>query len=235
MLLVKIMKNAIKKIISFFTIIIVRIRANLILERSSILLSQIYTKDKSNSVHLIDSNLEFSKITFNGKNHKIRISGNHSRIKINIYGERNSLYISKRASLILSEITIRGKGCKIEIGEDTTFGKNCCLVCMGENNRITIGDQCMFAEQIDVWSSDSHPILNSKKEIINSSKPIIIGNHVWIGKYSKILKGAIIEENSIIGMNTLVTSHIKHNTLNVGIPSKSIKQDINWNKNFINK
>lgn len=229
------MKKSIKRIISFFTIIIVRIRANIILNRSSILFSKIYSKDKSNLVHLIDSNLEFSKIIFHGKNNKIKIHGNHTRIRINIYGEGNSIDISKRTSLILSEITIRGKGCKIEIGEDTTFGKNCCLVCMGENNKITIGNQCMLAEQIDIWSSDSHPILNSKKEIINGSKPIIIGNHVWIGKYSKILKGTIIEENSIIGMNTLVTSHIKHNTLNVGIPSKCIKQDINWDKNFINK
>lgn len=229
------MKSLLKKIISFFAIIIIKIKANITIKKSIIFLSHIHTDNKSNLINLTNSNLEYSQIIIRGKNNNTNIQGNHSRIKIYIHGENNSLYIDKRTSLILSEITIRGKACKVQIGENTTFGKNCCLVCMGDKNQIFIGKQCMFAENIDIWNTDSHPILNTEGQIINHSKPISIGNHVWIGKYSKILKGTIIEDNSIVGMSTLVTNHIIHNTLNVGTPNRCIKKDINWDRNFINQ
>ena len=89
------------------------------------------------------------------------------------------------------------------------------------------------AEDIEIWNTDSHPIFDANGNITNISKPINIGNHVWCGKGSKILKGVSIGDNAVIGMQALVTKDIVGGTLNVGIPAKSIKENINWDRHFI--
>ena len=57
---------------------------------------------------------------------------------------------------------------------------------------------------------------------------IKIGNHVWLGYDSKILKNTIIEDNCIVGMNSIVTHNVKANTLVAGIPAKIIRENITW-------
>ena len=91
----------------------------------------------------------------------------------------------------------------------------------------------MFSEDIDVWNSDSHPIFNAEGEVINPSRPIHIGNHVWVGKRVKILKGITIGDNAVIGMDSLVTKDIEPNTLNAGSPAVIVKRNINWERSFI--
>lgn len=229
------MKQLLKNIISFLTCIILKCKNNLTVKKSIIFLSDIYSNDKTNIVYVVESRLEHSKVHINGKNNIIKIHGYHSNLTINVIGSNNSICIEKNAALILSEITVRGKNCKIEIGKNSTFGKRCCIVCMGDDNIVSIGDNCMFAEQVDVWNTDSHPIFDDDLTLINHSRPVYIGNHVWIGKYCKILKGSIIDNNAIVGMSSLVTGHIVHNSLNVGTPSKCIKKGINWDRKFIDQ
>ena len=107
------------------------------------------------------------------------------------------------------------------------------FICQGNNNYIHIGEDCLFAHNVEIWNSDTHIITNLDGEIINNSKPVKIGNHVWLGKYVKVLKGVTIEYNSVVGMNSMVTRDITANTINAGIPSRTIRNDINWNKELI--
>ena len=58
-----------------------------------------------------------------------------------------------------SKIVIRGVNCAIEIGEGTTIGSGD-FVCMGIGNSINIGARCMIADNVDVWATDSHPIVD---------------------------------------------------------------------------
>ena len=133
-----------------------------------------------------------------------------------------------------STLVLRGNNCKIEIGEGSTFG-GIYMVCMGQNNFIKIGKECMFAENIDIWATDSHPIYDTDNVLINPSKPIVIGNHVWVGAKSSILKGVQIDGGAVIGMSSIVTKNVNAFTLNVGNPLRCIKQNVKWNREFINE
>jgi acetyltransferase-like isoleucine patch superfamily enzyme len=104
---------------------------------------------------------------------------------------------------------------------------------MGLNNYIKIGENCMFAENIELWASDSHPIYNIDNILINPSKPINIGNSVWVGSKSTILKGVSIGSGSIVGMSSVVTKNIEPGTINVGNPIRCIKTNIHWEREFI--
>ena len=59
---------------------------------------------------------------------------------------------------------------------------------------------------------------------------VSIGNHVWIGAGSVVNKGAIIGNESVIGMCSLVTKRIPDNCVAAGVPAKVIKTNINWSR-----
>lgn len=66
----------------------------------------------------------------------------------------------------------------------------------------------MIARNVIIFDSDFHAIqYGEEKE--EYSKPVKIGNHVWIAAKSMILKGVEIEEGSVISANTVVTKKLK--------------------------
>ncbi|GHV72139.1 hypothetical protein AGMMS49928_28010 [Spirochaetia bacterium] len=77
--------------------------------------------------------------------------------------------------------------------------------------------------------TDFHKILDKNNNIINVPQEIIIGNNVWIGCRSLILKGARIKDGSIIGANSTVVNELENeNSIYVGNPTKCIRKDITW-------
>lgn len=97
--------------------------------------------------------------------------------------------------------------------------------------RIDLGQDVMIARRVIIFDSDFHPIINESGKEINSSKDIMIGNHVWIGANSVILKGVRIGESSIVAANSLITKDITNNTL-VGVKSNFaiLKEQIDWRR-----
>ena len=77
--------------------------------------------------------------------------------------------------------------------------------------------------------SDFHSIdwrlrCNPSKDYKNAkAKPIVIGNHVFIGARSIICKGVSIGEHSIIAAGSVVVSNIPSNCIAGGNPCKVIK------------
>lgn len=227
------MKKKLKKIYSIIFIILNKlINHNIKIKKTFVFLSKFNVK-KSNELRLNNSCVERSSISIEGKNNIIEIQGFLSNSKINIWGTNNQITIHPSVKINNSTIVLRGSNCKIEIGKGSTFG-GIHMVCMGGNNYIKVGENCMFAENIDLWATDSHPIFNIENELINPSKPVIIGDYVWVGAKCSILKGVSIGSGSIIGMSSIVTKNVDEKTLNVGNPLRCIKNNIRWKREFIN-
>jgi acetyltransferase-like isoleucine patch superfamily enzyme len=100
--------------------------------------------------------------------------------------------------------------------------------------KITVGKDNMWGWNVTVMDTDGHPIYNSHKEIINDNKEIVIGDNVWLGSESRVLKGAVVSNGCIVGMGSIVTH--KENTENaiiVGSPAKVVKEGIFWGRGDI--
>jgi acetyltransferase-like isoleucine patch superfamily enzyme len=226
------MKNLLKIFYSFILVTIFKLlNSNFNAYKSIVFFSKFRLK-KTNKIDLYRAVVEKSSITIDGKNNQIFFKGNLSASKINIWGSSNQIIIHPNVKLNKSTLIIRGNNINLVIGKGSTFG-SMYLVCMGENNYIKIGENCMFAENINLWASDSHPIYNIENQLINHSKPITIGNDVWVGSNCTILKGVNIGNNSILGMSSFVTKNIEPATLNVGSPSRCIKSNVRWVREFI--
>lgn len=181
-----------------------------------------------NNLTLLDSTISNSKFNINGQDNNIKLVGVDLRkSEIIVQGTNNKISFDKGSYLNNSTIIIRGNGCTITIGSCTTIG-GIRIVNAGFCNPISIGSNCLFADNIELWASDTHSIVNEKNEIINKEKPVIIEDRVWVGSHVIILKGVVIHDDSIIGMGTIVTKDVPSKTISVGIPNRTIKENITW-------
>ncbi len=94
--------------------------------------------------------------------------------------------------------------------------------------KITVGDNVMIGGSCKIWDTDFHP-LNTLLRTENpnegyKTKPIIIGNNVFIGGFSIILKGTTIGDGSIIGAGSVVSGTIPAGEIWAGNPARFIKK-----------
>lgn len=123
-----------------------------------------------------------------------------------------------------------GNGSIIFLGERVSNSGDVHLWAWAAKN-ILIGSDVMMSRFLLYRTSDVHLIYNkSTYKRINNPKSIIIGDHVWIGQSSTLLKGASIEDGSIIGACSIVTGHIPKYCIAVGSPAKVIKNDVFWDR-----
>ncbi|MCZ0963459.1 acyltransferase [Paracoccus benzoatiresistens] len=102
---------------------------------------------------------------------------------------------------------------------------------MHESSQIIIGRDCMFSGGIWMDSSDNHSILDvASGKRINPCKPITIGDHVWVGRQSTILKGSVIGSHSVIGAGSMVRGVIPPNCIAAGSPAKVIRTGVTWDR-----
>lgn len=93
---------------------------------------------------------------------------------------------------------------------------------------ITIGDNCAIAGEVLIQDTDFHTVLdeNGKERVF--SKPIVIGNHVWICAKAVILKGVTIGEGAIIAAGAVVTKDVPAYSLVGGNPARIIRENVSW-------
>lgn len=186
-----------------------------------------------NTISLSSAFLKGTSFDISGKNNII-IVGPKARLfncKIKIIGDGNRLEI-KSGSTIISNTSfwMQHGSNEIIIGHDSTIeGGSLAAI---EGTKITVGDDCMFSSDIEIRTGDSHSIINAVNEKrINPSDDILIGDHVWLTAHVRVMKGAVIPNNSIVGNSAIVTSKFdKENSVYAGIPAKHIKDNINWDR-----
>lgn len=156
-----------------------------------------------------------------------------SDLKIYIRGDNHKLIIKKNCYIKGGSFWFEDNFCLIEIGQNTTI-VSAHLAVTEPNKSILIGEDCMFSGEIEFRTGDSHSIIDlATNKRINYAQNIKVGDHVWIGAHSIILKGVSIGNNSIIGTNSIVTKSIPSHTIAVGIPAKVIKNNVNWTRERI--
>lgn len=127
------------------------------------------------------------------------------------------------------KLKIYGNQSKVEIGENfSCWGTE--IRCHEQETSVTIGNDCMFSEEILMYPTDVHTIFDKfTGEVLNFSKPITIGNHVWCGRAVTFLKGSMVFDDSIVASHSLVKSVFSESNVIVGgSPARILKQGVNW-------
>ena len=99
-------------------------------------------------------------------------------------------------------------GSQIHLGKNVFINFHCIFL---DSAPIYIGDDVLIGPGAHLYTVD-HPRdaeLRASGEC--STKPITIGNNVWIGGGAKVLPGIRIGNNAIIAANAIVTRHVADN------------------------
>ncbi|RSX50201.1 transferase [Bifidobacterium callimiconis] len=118
---------------------------------------------------------------------------------------------------------LREKG--IRIGERTRFfSPTTNTIDLTRPWLISIGDDVQITNGVTILTHgyDWSVIKGKYHEVLGSSGKVTIGNNVFIGMHSTILKGVTIGNNVIIGANSLVNADIPDNCVAAGNPVRVI-------------
>ncbi len=149
------------------------------------------------------------------------------------YKSKSSLIVGSD-SLIEAYIAFEQEGTKILIGDRTFIGSSTTI---SVAEQVSIGDYVLISWGVNIVDHNSHAISFSKRknDVLDWKKgkkdwlnvaisPVNIGNKVWIGSNSIILKGVTIGEGSIIGAGAVVTNDVPPWTIVAGNPARVIRE-----------
>lgn len=87
---------------------------------------------------------------------------------------------------------------------------------------ITVGEHTLVGAECLIVDSDFHGLPLGEDKPIRSA-PVEIGDHVFIGARSIILKGVKIGDGAVVGAGSVVTTDIPAHSLAAGNPAKVIR------------
>lgn len=136
--------------------------------------------------------------------HQVRI-GNSCRLEHGIHFKYDGIW-QPGPNIIIGNRTFIGAGCEFNISKRITIG-----------NDVLIASGCRFIDH-------DHGMLQG--ELMRSQpgmeNEIVIGNDVWIGSNTIILRGVHLADGAIVAAGAVVNKSVSSNEIWGGIPAKKL-------------
>ena len=172
---------------------------------ANILRTKLHVKGVSEVVLGEGVRLRDAELLVRGQNNLLAIQdGCNFRGRIELYGDGNTVTIGSNSS-ICGALLAAHNGCRIDIGVN-----------------------CLFSDDVELRTTDSHKIFDEKGEWLNVDGDICIGNKVWLGRSVVVLKGVTIGAGSVIGTRSVVTQSLPGAVVAVGMPARVIRTGVDW-------
>jgi len=119
-------------------------------------------------------------------------------------------------------------GVHIQVGDDVFINGNCTFQ---DSNQIILGDRVIIAPDVKLYCG-SHALDTTQRfgerpdgsrYLITTTKPITIGNDVWIGGNVTIIGGVHIGNNVVVGAGAVVAKDVPDNVVVGGVPARIIE------------
>jgi len=126
-----------------------------------------------------------------------------------------------KRSVIESYACINNAVGDVVIGEHTRIGLHCTVI-----GPVTIGSHVNLAQGI-VTTALNHNFEDTSLRIDEqgvSTKPVVIGDDVWIGANAVILPGVTIGNHVVVAAGAVVTKDVPDNCIVAGVPAKILKK-----------
>lgn len=142
--------------------------------------------------------------------------GKGVRIRSSVFSNLIGLY--QRTIIVAKDKAI------IEIDDDVGMSG----ITIYAREHIKIGRKCLIGANVKIIDNDFHPVDAETRRLTPGkfipSAPVLIGENVFIGCNSLILKGVSIGDNAVIGAGSVVSKDIPANCVAAGNPAQIIKK-----------
>ena len=175
-------------------------------------------------------------LTVRGNGNRVVLDGvRFVKSAITLVGDGCSFEIGPTADPIREASFWVADGGSVQIGKD--FGPQERLKVVVDNDaekkhRLVIGDGVLTAVDTVIRTSDGHSLVDPDTGLpVNEPDDIVIGNRVWIGTRSIILKGAVLADGCVVGANSLVNKKFTETgLLLVGSPARVLRRGVQWDE-----
>lgn len=134
---------------------------------------------------------------------------------------------------VASPITIH-YGFNTHVGKNFLINYNCIIQ---DGGRIDIGDNVMIGPNVLI-TTELHPLCAEQRNVHPDpkgylsnylgndeyTKPVKIGNSVWLCSNVTVCPGVTIGDNAVIGAGSIVTRDIPANVFACGVPCKVVRE-----------
>jgi acetyltransferase-like isoleucine patch superfamily enzyme len=130
-----------------------------------------------------------------------------------------TVVIADRVRMLGTAIFTQAPRARIEIGELTLFGE---FSRIEASERIVIGRDGLIGGS--VIDADYHFARRARRGTgrVPEGNPVSIGDNVWLGAASVVLKGVTIGDNSVIGLGAVVTKDVPPDRIWAGNPARDV-------------
>jgi acetyltransferase-like isoleucine patch superfamily enzyme len=127
--------------------------------------------------------------------------------------------ISRRGKLFIGDVVKARSGSKIRvrnngtmsIGKNTSLNHGCIFTCY---EKIVIGEDVQFGPNVLIYDHDhDFRVENGLKKLKYKAAPVEIGNNVWIGANTVILRGTKIGDNCVVGAGSVIKGEYEDNSI----------------------
>lgn len=117
-----------------------------------------------------------------------------------------------------SELAV-AEGALLEIGESTFINAG---VSISASRHVRIGSRCEIGPGVLIMDNDFHVAGDPSHH--PPSRPIHIGDRVWIGARAIVLKGVTVGDSATIAAGSVVTSDVPAGSVVAGVPARVIRR-----------
>jgi len=138
---------------------------------------------------------------------------------LNLVSPFTEFEIGKKAKLSLgkmvrirsgSKIKVRN-GAEVQIGDNTSLNHGCMIV---SHEKVSVGKDVQFGPNVLIYDHDhDFRAENGLKKLKYKTSPVIIGDNVWIGANTVILRGTKIGNNCVVGAGSVIKGEYLDNTV----------------------
>jgi acetyltransferase-like isoleucine patch superfamily enzyme len=115
------------------------------------------------------------------------------------------------------------EGAVLEIGANLAMTGG--AICAAQ--RVIIGDNVAVGANVTIVDGDFHPLDAHRRRSLPSggeTAPVLIGDHVFIGMNSVVLKGVTIGHGSVVGAGSVVVKDVPAGTIAAGNPARIVRE-----------
>jgi len=110
----------------------------------------------------------------------------------------------------------------IDVGDETLFNNGVAL--RAEGPGISIGRDCLFGWSVNVLDSDFHDLRPSRRRTgTPATGHVSIGNNVFLGAHTHVLKGVTIGDDTVVGAGSVVLRSLPAGVIAGGNPARVIR------------
>jgi acetyltransferase-like isoleucine patch superfamily enzyme len=117
-------------------------------------------------------------------------------------------------------------GARLEIGPGSYLNDGSTVTCF---QHISIGSGCSISWNTDLCDTNVHELVVAGRPRPRT-RPVVIGDRVWIGCGATVLSGVSIGDGAVVGAASVVTADVPAGVVVAGTPARVIHEGVSWNQ-----